>query len=581
MVNKTPEQNREGWRNWWNKTDAEGNYINRKTYLKKKLIKRINDGEIIKLKTLRKYGLLKYYKKNIDRNQSKKLKFEINIEPAILADPDPFMMNGKPSLESMGNFITTKPIEIQEDTGPIDYGINDDTFGDDDFLPDTFSDLQQPAPQPPTTSTTGKTVIPANVPQQNLIDLSSLPTNKKIASEMLRKRQAKVVSQSKVPKNYKFTYQDAVKALTNPNLISLNTLKHYEPSSINKILSRLRSIINVMKCFPNWNGRDKKALEKYNGDLKLCFKNPRILIRELKKKYKSWKDYVSVPVVLANADQTFAVYLGDQLKKYRNIQQEGIEKALDKQELAVEEEVVIDWNKYIAAAKKQIEIFDKLYKAKKNKVETVTKKDKEFIINLLLLVIPVLKNPARDDWGKLEIISKRSDATNSLGNYFVNNKKQRIIILRNYKTKAKYGEKQWILMGTNAHNGKNGRKLGTIINKSLQLWNRSHVITKADGTLYGNTVKDKNGNLVKDGATSGRLKIAMEKFGLTAQNPRMENGKKKPLGYNDYRHSFVSYHKNSTPATKRGVARDLLHSKAMSERYMRLLGDKILNDVEK
>ena len=89
--NKTPSRNREDWKRWYNYQNNKGEFPNKRKYLKKKIITRIMKGEKIMLKSLRKYGLLDFYKKNISRNLKRQLKLDLEIEPAILAKPDPYI----------------------------------------------------------------------------------------------------------------------------------------------------------------------------------------------------------------------------------------------------------------------------------------------------------------------------------------------------------------------------------------------------------------------------------------------------------------------------------------------------------
>ena len=82
-VNKTKEQNDEGWRKWYSVPE------NKSKYLRKKLLNRINKGDIVKLTTLRKYGLLNFYKKETNRRNKRKINEELKLEPLYYAKPDP------------------------------------------------------------------------------------------------------------------------------------------------------------------------------------------------------------------------------------------------------------------------------------------------------------------------------------------------------------------------------------------------------------------------------------------------------------------------------------------------------------
>ena len=74
----------------------------------------------------------------------------------------------------------------------------------------------------------------------------------------------------------------------------------------------------------------------------------------------------------------------------------------------------------------------------------------------------------------------------------------------------------------------------------------------------------------------------MERFGLTKLNPRKnEKGEPEELGFNDFRHSRVVYAKDDRPQDRRALAQKMLHSKEMGEKYMRVLGDTVLREVEK
>ena len=69
---KTKEQNDQAWKNWYNYQNSKGEYVNRKIYLKKKLIRKIEKGQNIKIETARSYGLVDYIKKNGNKKQKDK-----------------------------------------------------------------------------------------------------------------------------------------------------------------------------------------------------------------------------------------------------------------------------------------------------------------------------------------------------------------------------------------------------------------------------------------------------------------------------------------------------------------------------
>ncbi len=313
---------------------------------------------------------------------------------------------------------------------------------------------------------------------------------------------------------------------------------------------------------------------KKNQDIISCFRNARNVVQTVKKKgYANYKDYVKMPIVLANASKKFAALLGEfSLKKYRIAQQEGLDESQKKQDKSVEEDVVINYDKFISAYNKQKAKFDELFNKYKYEIGKnsykLSSNDKNFITNFLLLATPILLEPKRDNFGDLKIIEKPNQATDKNQNYYV--RKNRLIILNQYKTFNKYGKQKLLLKSRNSYNKKGGRDLGTIIEQSLKLWDRKYVIGKINGDKF------------KGGKAGSRLSTALEKFKLRAQNPRKnKKNQPKPLGYNDFRHSRVvkSRQDKDTAEKKRQLAQKMLHSPAMSEKYMRVLGDKVLENV--
>ncbi len=114
-------------------------------------------------------------------------------------------------------------------------------------------------------------------------------------------------------KNYKsqlkkFTFIDAVRVLNNPNLKSLVTQKPYQQSTIKKYIADLRALITLLNCRPD-------------ADLITCFKNVKSVKNVVMEKgYSNYKDYMKLPILLANASVDFAVLLGKRaLNKYKAI----------------------------------------------------------------------------------------------------------------------------------------------------------------------------------------------------------------------------------------------------------------------
>ena len=93
---KTAADNRAGFKKFYD------NPVNRFRYLKAKTMTRIDNKERCMLRTLRKYGLIDYYKDNTSRTLKRLLKDEMELEPILLTKPTPYVYeDGEISYQSM------------------------------------------------------------------------------------------------------------------------------------------------------------------------------------------------------------------------------------------------------------------------------------------------------------------------------------------------------------------------------------------------------------------------------------------------------------------------------------------------
>ena len=395
---------------------------------------------------------------------------------------------------------------------------------------------------------------------------------KRKATKILREKVLKSSKTYRVKIGDTFTFKDAFALLNNPTLMSINQMKEYKPRSSATMRSRLKTIMRL------W----EKGMD---ADVRICLGNAKTLFRTLKngyntrtkkKGFKGWKDYMSVPIVLANSSPKFAALLGAKtLKDYQNYMLRGIGEAEDKQDDTVETEVVIEWRIFKDTLKREAKKFNRLKKKILVEKKTLSNKDKKNIRDFLLLAIPVLGVPRRDDHGNLLVIHSSKDIKNTkTQNYYI--KGSRAIWLYYFKTDDKYDTPQKYILKRmkvgkkifTTEQKKDATTLGTYIHDSLRMWDRKYVITRENGRKYA------------QGKLSERLQAAMRQFGIEAKNPLLdENGKPKSIGFNTFRHSYVTYirgknEKGKSRLTKKqlkNTARQMLHSDKMNEKYLRQL----------
>ena len=553
--NKTKEQNDEGWRQWYSDPS------NKNKYLRKKLLTRISKGDIVKLSTLRKYGLLEYYKKETTRANKRKIKEQLMIEPLYYAKPDPLIIDGEEQRASIGQKASTSMERLSPVPETFSEEEEDNTYEPEDEV------VEVPKEAPPETNT-------------ELLQNTILPTNKRKATKILREKVLNASKTYKVKKNDTFTFRDAFKLLNTDNLNSLNQMKEYKEKSLNAMKSRLKTI---MRLYKDNSIMCEKGLD---ADVRICLGNAKTLFKVLKngynlrtksKGFKGWKDFMSVPVILANASPKFSALLGKRaLQDYRKIMLKGIDESQDKQDITSESEVIINWNVFKKAFEKEEKKFKKLKTRILKKKEALTIADKRYITDFLLFSMPYLGIPRRDDHGNLLIVDSSKDIKNTkTQNYYL--RKSRAIWLHRFKTDDKYDPPQiFSLKRTNvgkekftAEQRKNATKLGSIIEDSLKMWERKYVITKESGKKYSG------------GKLSERLPLAMRNFGVEEKNPLLDSkNKPKKIGYNTFRHSYATYIREIDPKTKkprlskkqlRNTAKQMLHSDAMNEKYLRQL----------
>jgi len=262
------------------------------------------------------------------------------------------------------------------------------------------------------------------------------------------------------------------------------------------------------------------------------------------------------------------------------------------------QDLVIDWKYFIQAYKREKPKWDKFVKEKikekkryenNNEVFRLKTAEKAYIINFLLLALPLLLNPLRDNFGDMKVIDSRDEIDNtSRQSYYY--RKGAVFILRQFKTISNFGKQEYLLKSKFALQNvkyspptieksmqKQGVELGKIIENSLQLWDRDYVVGK------------NNGNKYKNGKVGSRLATALKYFDIQKFNPNKteRKGVKKPdkLGVNDLRHSRVTYSRNTDKDTddqKQALARNMLHAELTADEvYMRKLGDNNLQQVEK
>ncbi len=571
--NKPKEQNDEGWRKWYSLPE------NKNKYLRKKLLNRINKGEIVKLTTLRKYGLLQHYKKETTRANKRKIKEELSIEPLYYAKPEPLVIDGVEELQSIGIKPKKPAISLDLSKTPDTDDEADLAFSmpevDDESDFDVWNEIDQ---QPQNIVIQGKKAPPKT--NQQLLENTALPTNKRKATKILRKKVLESSKTYKVKKGEKFTFKDAFALLNNPNLLSLNQMKEYKPASVAAMKSRLRTLMRLYK-------EDKKILcdKGIDADIRACLGNAKTMFNILKKGkhangktvgYKGWKEFLGLPVALANASPKFAAILGARaLKQYQKLMMTGIAESEDKQDDTVQTEVVLNWNIFKDTLKKEAKKFNKLKKDVLQNDKTLTVVEKRFIIDFLILAIPVLGVPRRDDHGNLLIVDSSKDIKNKkTQNYYL--RKSKSIWLYSFKTDDKYDPPQKFIlkrMGVGKQNftaeqKRDATRLGGFIEDSLKMWKRKYVITRENGRRYAG------------GKLSERLQLAMRKFGLEAKNPLLDkNGKPKPIGFNTFRHSYATYIRETDEKGKarlnkrqlKNTAKQMLHSDKMNEKYLRQL----------
>jgi len=353
----------------------------------------------------------------------------------------------------------------------------------------------------------------------------------------------------KLPRNFVFTLKDAEKTLKNPNNISLSTGKPYTKKSIKAMLSRLKTIVRKMNCGAN---------------LITCFSNARALKNRLTSnvngKAVKPKDYLATVIILSNLNPYFASGIGEaRLKTYRKIQQELINESQDEQAEKVFEEVVIDWKRILNAFDKEKKTFKQLKPAPDGKSLSV--KEKNFITDFILLALPVLLDPKRDDFAEVKVLDK-GPVPEDKKNYYIRSIKR--LYLREFKTDKRYGPQMYNLKD---RSNKKYSELGRYIEKSLQLFPRSYLVTKSNGEPYAN------------GTNTNRMRYIMKNLGLEALNPRKDKkGKPKAIAFNDLRHSRISYAvdvEKMSNKERRELAKRMLHSREMSNQYERRLGEGV------
>ena len=98
-----------------------------------------------------------------------------------------------------------------------------------------------------------------------------------------------------------------------------------------------------------------------------------------------------------------------------------------------------------------------------------------------------------------------------------------------------------------------------------------------------------NGKQYRDGKLSSRLGTGMKRLKLQEKNPNISmKGKPLEIGYNDMRHSFVSYfrgkekgNKQQINAQRKKIAKAMLHSVGMQGKYDRVLNHYLEEDLAK
>ena len=561
MTAKTAAEARQAWKTWYNYKNSKGEYPNKFKYLKKKLIKKINDGKDIKLTTLRSYGLLDFMKKNGNRRQKNKLKEDLDMENVIYSEPQQLVI---PDFEytAPSPYIqqtTVHPQQFQPSSQPE----FEEPQYDEPVFDSVFDDVPEQAPTPTTTEEYQE--LPEN-----------LPTNKKAAAKKIKQTEKQLLQSVKLPKNFKYTVADAKKLFSTPNLISKSTLQPYPKKTLLSYESRLRTlVVKIMGC------KDPKK------DIKSCLGNPRSVIKRMmtvpNPKFKnkigysrnSIKEYINPIIVLGRQDPKFRKHLGEKtFDAYRDEMIKLMEEVKEGQQEMVQEKPEILWEDIKDAYDKEKKKYDALKQKvlkKGRKKRDLTADEKTFLTDFLLLATPYLAIPKRDDWS-LKIVQRKPKLEDEKKQnfYVVANK---LMILNSYKTARMYGRKEYLLQ-LDRTNRKFGNELGKILNESIKMWKREYIISKNDGSQY------------KNGVLSSRLAQAMKRIGLQDKNPNKKDGKPEPISYNNFRHSFVSWargkNKNGksrfTAEEKRKIATyDMLHSPQTQDIYDRIISRAMID----
>ena len=367
----------------------------------------------------------------------------------------------------------------------------------------------------------------------------------------------KLTDKMTLPKQFKMSMKDVGSLLnSNQKIFSFKDKSLYSNKARKTLLSRLTSVFREMGCNVGQN-------------ILTCFANPRQVFETLRKSFKQWKDYIASIIVLSNISPQFNKALGaSRIQAFRDYQRKGIELAEEKQEEQVEEEEVIDYEDILDAYKKEGTRFNKLYKTnvKKNTVKKLTRAEKMFINDYLILSLTILLEPHRDDWNNIKVVSSGKGTVNqnvyntSNETIYLNKPKK---VFKKFKNRPKptYDLRRNInnLKKPSIPNYKNMIKLGNIITKSLKLWDRKYLVQ-----LVG---KEKPYS-----GLSNRFVQINRRLGLQDLNPL---GKNKNIGFNSYRHSRVTQALQDGMSMKerKKLAKQMLHSRStQSEVYFRKLG---------
>ena len=558
-------QNALRWRKFYESNSFE--------YNRKRLVKRILEDHVVRLKTLKKYQLEKFYEENTTKENLKVFKEEVQFERELEKTPVPEYINETVSVVAnnlrnllIGNTHSSmdpEKIDVKVNVLCPDGGVAETS--ENIYISGTSVDEQE------------ETFSPDGTESVTVDNVSTTP------------------APATAPTRQPYTLKIAISDVMNHGV--RNDGKPLKPTSKKGIVQNLKTIAKLLECLPS--DADPNNFESFsNIDFGRCLKKTRFMknlqykIVDGKKvrRQNYGKQLYSSVISLYRYSPQFQDILGDKITEW-NDEFDKIMKKWRAEDKKKRDLTTIDWQliaNVLQTRKIEFDQAEKAYKkakkefekkktsAQKQAVKTTLNDYNRANMYYLIAALYTLQPPRRantyskmllvDDIPVENVVGRKKvindPTTGKVENYY--GLKNNVFVLQEYKTSRKYFQMRFPLTRTalKAVFGSFGT-LRNIIQNSVKVYPREYLIV--------------NPNNGKPYAT---LSSTISTVFSTPQLLEANDGN--PISANILRHSYVTYmwkKKKINDAQKKDLARLMLHQVGTAESsYLQKLDDYVESD---